>query len=201
MGGLFKYMNSAGHSTRGGINTSRLRVLFLLSAVLLFGTHSAFATQYAVGTCKPSLHSFSTISAAVAAVPAGSAVLICPGVYPEQVLIAQPLTLEGTTSGKLNQVIIGIPPGGPELSSSEFASPMVAQVVVGAGPVNLTNVTVDGTGNNLTSLLHLAGIYYASGSSGVMCIQRYRDPFGPHAQRRTGMASGRRLPFDIHLSR
>src|SRR5579883_2245439 len=48
---------------------------------------------YAVGSCKPRFTSFPTISAAVSSVPAGSTILVCPGTYPEQVMISQPVTL------------------------------------------------------------------------------------------------------------
>ena len=48
------------------------------------------------------------------------------------------------------------------------ASPFAAQVLVTAGPVNITNITVDGTGNGLGGSADLAGIYYGAGSSGVI---------------------------------
>jgi hypothetical protein len=143
---------------------SRLRNLFLLTAVLLFGTHPAFATEFAVGTCKPSLHSFSTISGAVSTVPAGSIVLVCPGTYAEQVTISQPLTLEGITSGNSNQATITIPPGGLALDARGFA----VQVEVTAGPVNIINMTVDGTGNNLGGSSALIAVFYSTGASGVV---------------------------------
>jgi len=41
--------------------------------------------------------------AAVIGVPAGSRIQICPRVYPEQVTITQPLTLEGIGSGNANR--------------------------------------------------------------------------------------------------
>jgi hypothetical protein len=58
---------------------SRLRILFMLAAVLLFGSCSISAATYAVGTCKPTLPSFLSISAAVSSVPAGSTIEVCPG--------------------------------------------------------------------------------------------------------------------------
>src|ERR1700683_1493850 len=93
----------ATQQSRGEIVMKRLRSLLLLTAVLLFGTDSVFAANFAVGTCEPKLVSFSTISAAVAAVPSGSIVEVCPGFYPEQVTISKALTLEGITSGNSNQ--------------------------------------------------------------------------------------------------
>jgi hypothetical protein len=149
---------------RGEIVMRRLRILFLLTAVLLFGTHSVLAANFAVGTCEPALQSFSTISDAVAAVPAGSIVEVCPGTYPEQVTISKALTLEGITSGNSNQAIITVPSGGLTNNEVNYA----AQVLVTAGPVNITNITVDGTGNNLDGSFALAGLLYGTGSSGTI---------------------------------
>ena len=55
---------------------------------------------------------FTTISAAVAGVPAGATIQVCPGVYPEQVTITQPLTLKGIHSGNANRAVITINPNG-----------------------------------------------------------------------------------------
>jgi len=144
--------------------TKRLRILFLLTAVSLFGTHYTLAASFAVGTCEPKLVSFSTISAAVAAVPSGSIVEVCPGTYSEQVTINKPMTLEGITSGTLNLAVITVPAGGLTVNAPGYA----AQVYVTAGPVNITNITVDGTGNDLGGSHLLAGIYYGAGASGII---------------------------------
>src|ERR1700684_2936226 len=135
----------ATQQSRGEIVMKRLRILFLFTAVLLFGTHYTLAANFGVGTCEPNLVSFSTISAAVAAVPAGSIIEVCPGLYPEQVNISKALTLEGITSGSSDQAIIAVPAAGLVLDASGFA----VQVEVTAGPVNITNMTVDAFGNNL----------------------------------------------------
>jgi hypothetical protein len=71
-----------------------LRFTILLATALSFGAaFPAFATNYAVGTCRPTLTSYPTISAAVSTVPAGSIVEVCPGTYAEQVTISQPVPL------------------------------------------------------------------------------------------------------------
>jgi hypothetical protein len=141
-----------------------MKIKYAIVAVLVLVGSACYAatTDYAVGTCLPKLHSYSTISAAVAAVPSGSIVEVCPGTYAEQVTISKPLTLEGITSNNSAQAVIAIPSGG--LSGSG----LVAQVTVTAGPVNITNITVDGTNNNLNGNPTLAGIYYAPGSSGTI---------------------------------
>jgi hypothetical protein len=143
---------------------SRLKILFLVTAILLFGTHPAFATNYAVGTCEPQLKSYAKINDAMVAVPAGSTVEVCPGTYPEQVEISRAITLVGITSGNSDQVVITIPSGGLFVT----ASPYAPQVETYSGPVNITNITVDGAGNNLNGSAVIVGIYYGPGSSGVI---------------------------------
>jgi len=123
-----------------------------------------------VGTCKPHLHSFSTISAAVSGVPPFTTIQVCPGTYPEQVLITQPLTLQGVTVGTANQALITVPPAGLLPNTiSMFGESVAAQVLVeGAGQVNITNIAVDGTGGDMSCLSWIAGIFYGSGSTGIV---------------------------------
>src|ERR1700730_5101948 len=89
----------------------RIKTLSLLAIGLLLAA-PMFASTFAVGTCKPSLVSFTTISAAVIGVPPGSTIDVCPGTYPEQVTIAQPLTLKGISSGNAGQAVITVPGSG-----------------------------------------------------------------------------------------
>jgi hypothetical protein len=148
---------------------SRLRVLFFLAIGLLLATSPMLASTFAVGTCKPSLPSYTTISAAVSGVPSGSTVLVCPGTYPEQVTIAQALTLKGISSGNAGQAVITAPPSGLTVVTSGFGESIAPQVYVTAGPVNISDITVDGTGDNVTTYPPwLVGILYDSGSSGTV---------------------------------
>ena len=112
--------------------------------------HTLFATSVAVGpsTCLPSLVHFATIQAAVSASPFGTIIKVCPGTYPEQVVISQPLTLEGVTDGTGNAAVISVPGGGlvVNATSAEFG-PVTAQLLVnGAVGVTINNLVVDGTG-------------------------------------------------------
>lgn len=124
--------------------------------------------NYAVGTCKPKLKSFPNIQTAVSTVPPYSTVLVCPGVYPEQVTISQPLNLQGIADSNSDQSVITIPGGGlTSPFTSIFGETVSAQVLVQAsGTVNISNLTVDGTGGDTACTTWLAGIFYASGSSG-----------------------------------
>jgi hypothetical protein len=125
--------------------------------------------KVAVGTCHPRLVSFATISAAVSSVPAGATIQVCPGTYAEQVTITKPLTLEGMTVGIANQVVITVPSAGlVQNAVSMFGESVAAQVLVEAGPVNITNIAVDGTGGDMSCVSWLAGIFYGTGSSGTV---------------------------------
>jgi hypothetical protein len=119
----------------------------------------AYGATYYVGTCKPGRADFITIMQAVTTVPAGSIINICPGTYPEQVIIQQALTLQGMSSGDSAGVTIAIPSGGlGALSPSDVAAQVA--VVDGGGPVNISGIAIDGTG--ITSL--------SPGTTGVASI-------------------------------
>src|ERR1700686_518989 len=105
----------------GGQRRSRLEEFmsqrlswFFLAMVLLAVSAPLQALNYEVGGCKTgaSYVNFTTISAAVAGVPAGSKIQVCPGVYPEQVTIMQPLTLQGIASNNSNRAVIAVNPNG-----------------------------------------------------------------------------------------
>ena len=130
--------------------------LRLMSAALvviggLFGQSLFANTKVAVGpvTCQPTLVHFPTIQSAVNAVPTGSVVEVCPGTYPEQVVISEPLTLNGVTDGTGDAAVITVPAGGlvPNATSTLVGGPVAAQLLV-ANTVEVTvqNITIDGTG-------------------------------------------------------
>ena len=148
--------------------------------VMLLSTQFALAdgNNFAVGTCRPRLKSFTTIQAAVSSVPAGSTVLVCPGTYPEQVTISQPLSLQGLADSNADEAIITIPSGGLTnvVPSSIANANVAAQVLVQTtGVVNITNITTDGMGGDSVCANWLAGIFYASGSSGTLARVRTRN--------------------------
>jgi parallel beta-helix repeat protein len=136
-----------------------------LALVMLLGFGGqAFAVNYnAVGTCtppNPPTHVYATIQAAVTASAPGTIIEICPGTYPEQVVITRKLTLEGVAVGGQDAVVILPPAGGLVQNTVDFDStnppnsPVAAQVLV-KGPfvaaVTITNLTVDGTGNGIAA--------------------------------------------------
>lgn len=72
-------------------------VATLLRALL--AAAPAFSATVAVGTCMPGRVSYDSLTDAVQGVPAGSAILVCPGSYAEQIVINKSMTLKGVTNG------------------------------------------------------------------------------------------------------
>jgi parallel beta-helix repeat protein len=147
-------------------------ILFLVLALANRVAVSANAATVFVGTCVSP--SFSTIQAAVTAVPAGSTVNVCPGTYPEQVSINKRLTLQGIASGTLNQAVVTAPAGGIVQNTVSLATayPIAAQIYVHdtTRAVAISNLTVDGSGNNgLTAcgVPNLVGIYYQDATGSI----------------------------------
>jgi parallel beta-helix repeat protein len=122
-----------------------------------------------VGTCQAG--SSTTIQAAVTGVKSGGIVYVCPGSYPEQVTITQPLTLEGLTSLGQDAAVVIPPSGGMVNNGTDInGNPVQAQIIVlGATGVIIKNMTVDGTGNNISGCVAstFEGIYYENSSGTI----------------------------------
>src|SRR6202795_2493046 len=180
----------------GGQRRSRLEEFmsqrlswFFLAMVLLAVSAPLQALNYEVGGCKTGSGyvNFTTISAAVAGVPAGSKILVCPGAYPEQVTITQPLTLQGIASNNSNRAVITINPNGnlaPNVTSV-IGEYLYAQVLVQnvnpPGPVNIIGITVDGTNGpqqGCTDANGFAGLFYPSGTAGTVNEVTARNQIG-----------------------
>src|SRR6266853_4768756 len=135
---------------------SRHLAWFFSVVVMLAVSAPLQALNYEVGGCKTGSGyvNFTTISAAVVGVPAGSKILVCPGVYPEQVTITQPLTLQGIASNNSNRAVITINSNGSSaanvtsISGQGLYAQVLVQNVSPAGPVNIIGITVDGSGDN-----------------------------------------------------
>lgn len=149
-------------------------IAILTTAVCL--SASAFAsTTYYVGTCHKSAPIYSTISAAVSSVPSGSTVLVCPGNYPEQVLITRPLTLKGLPGQGAASVVV---PLGGVLTQYNSAQILVQNP---GGPVTITNLVVDGTGGTIPNPAlggSIVGIDYQNTSGGSISYTSVRNQAG-----------------------
>lgn len=154
---------------------SRARFITALVTITFLSTLSFAGTYvaYAVGStsCDKKLVGYQTIQAAVNAAPSGSTINVCPGTYPEQVVISKPLTLTGATSKASNaEVLIQIPAGG---ATGGFYDAIIGSIysqilVSSTGPVNITDIAFDGTGNNIPDGWgNLAAIFYDESSGTV----------------------------------
>jgi len=161
----------------------RPKSIAVATLTLLLSASALAGTTYEVGTCLPHLPVYTTISQAVSSVPSGSTIKVCPGNYPEQVLITQPLTLEGVPGGTSEAVVV-VPGGG--LTQNVFDNEdnnVYYQIVVQntTGPVNITNLVVDGTGGTIpeTGEDYVVGIYYQNASGSVTSASvRNQTSFG-----------------------
>ncbi len=148
----------------------QIGIAFLLSLGTCWG---AALPSVAVGTCKPNLLSYSTIQDAVGNVAAGGTILVCPGAYPEQVLITKPLMMKGVLSGNAGASVITSPQGGlKQTTIDHLGNAWAAQVLVQntVGPVDISDLSVDGAKNGISGScpgLNVVGIYYQE-ASGVI---------------------------------
>jgi hypothetical protein len=72
---------------------------WILASGLILAAAPLFAQTVAVGTCQPNKTSFPKIQQALNATPPGATIDVCPGLYPEQILVYQAVTLKGIASG------------------------------------------------------------------------------------------------------
>jgi hypothetical protein len=139
-------------------------------ASMCFLAQIAQASFEVVGTCKPG-KSFATIQATVNAAPSGSTIDICPGTYPEQVMIAgKTLTLVGVQSGTSDAAVLVPPSGGLIANGSHIGGGAVAaQIFVQSSTgVTISHLTVDGSGNALLGCgTDPIGIYYQNSSGRI----------------------------------
>jgi Right handed beta helix region len=148
----------------------RMLVILAIAVLVSLTGQGAMAKTVVVGTCKSGLLQYPSIQAAVSAVFPGSKVEVCPGIYYEQVLITQSLTLTGVQAGTADYAVVMPPPSGlvNNLTAANGV-PFVAQIgVSGAAAVNISNLTVDGSNNLLPDCSAIfAGIVYRNATGTV----------------------------------
>ncbi len=116
---------------------------------------------------------FHTINAALAAANSGDEIRICPGVYPEQLVLTKPLTLRGQPVAN-NRAIIMPADLLASRQSTQGAKPIRAAILVDAPRVVLEGLDVDLGPANLDGCSPIvAGIYLrnASGSLSQMVVR------------------------------
>jgi hypothetical protein len=134
------------------------------------------ATTVVVGTPSCSAAAshplYSSIQTAVDSVPIGSTIEVCPGVYPEQVTINKNITLKGVPdkNSSTDAAVIAVPPGTMNtIADVEGGQPIAAQLaVLNGATVALSNITVDGSGNNIQSCaIDLVGVLFQNSSGSL----------------------------------
>jgi hypothetical protein len=171
------YSAVAAHLERGDRSFSITRVIFLVTALVAASPMRSWASPLVVSNaptpCMASATIYTTIQAAVNAAGPGAAIHVCPGIYPEQVLITAPLTLMGVSGGNADNPVITAPAGGVLANTTVTRGPTPyssgAQLLV----QNTTNVTikdlaVDGSNPGIADCnTGIVGIYYQNASGTV----------------------------------
>jgi hypothetical protein len=147
----------------------RAKVLFFATVFALtrFGSQQLMAKTVQVGNCLIEPPHYATIQSAVSASAPGTTIKVCPGNYPEQVVINKKLTLTGAETGTGSTPIVTSPVGGIVQNATGLvaSNPIGAQILVQNAPeVDISGLTVDGSGNQLSCTLDLMGIYYQNAS-------------------------------------
>jgi len=121
-------------------------------------------------SCEAASPAPASIQAAINLSGSGDTILVCPGLYAEQLkIVAKSLTIRGVTSGVLNQVLIR-PAGVVANSTNAFSGAPIAAVIAveDSSHVTLRNLTVDGVDNGLTDCNPtLVGVFFRNASGEV----------------------------------
>jgi parallel beta-helix repeat protein len=118
---------------------------------------------------------YPTIQQAVNSVTPNSTILVCPGIYPEQVLITKSITLKGINITAMNTAASGatiVPPASGMISNATSlasTTQYAAQVLVqGAAKVNISNLSVNGSNSGIDACApSLVGILYQNASGTI----------------------------------
>ena len=116
----------------GRIKLLRRYSIFAVGLFMFSLGQITHASTLVVGTCKPGT-SFSKIQLAVNAASPGSTIDVCPGTYPEQVTIAESLTLQGVVSANSARPVITVPAGGFKVVTNVFDTTPVARRLSSGG--------------------------------------------------------------------
>jgi parallel beta-helix repeat protein len=154
------------------VSQSKLLVCLALFCGLI-AVHAQAATVE-VGTCNPTFPNYPNIQTAVNSSGTNPTIIVCPGTYPEQVVINKSLTIRGVTVNGSSGALITAPAGGVVVNGASLTSgnPIAAQILVSnpgasAMTVNISDLTVDGANSQINDCTDLIGIVYQNTSGSV----------------------------------
>jgi hypothetical protein len=183
------------------VRTSGLAVLVCIAAFgatqpLLADSPENDGNTVQAGTCNGKV-GHPTITAAISAASAGDTVQVCPGNYPEQVVINKPLKLTGVQSGTMDKAVI-LPPAGEMSTMTRVvtfpnnARPIAVQLYVqNTQDVEISDLTIDGTNNQIpggadptcsvpaASTPTYAGIYLGNSSATITRVATINQIMSP----------------------
>lgn len=143
------------------------KTLMLAQAVILSlapGLAHVSGATLPVGPCSST--QYSTIGAAIAAAQPGDTVLVCPGLYPEQLVINKPLTLAGMSVNGSSRALIQ-----PTLAPISGLSTEAVITVLNTNGVTIRNLAIDASHNSVagcaTGVPGLAAVHFSS-ASGIL---------------------------------
>lgn len=156
------------------------RAVILIAALVAVAAVSGAALPLVVSNapkpCIASQNVYKTIQAAVNAASPGATIDVCPGTYPEQVVITISLTLTGVKGGKADNPVVTVPAGGAvsnaTVSPRGTAYPTAAQLLIqNTTGVTVQGLAVDGSNSGLTNCnTGIVGIYYQNASGTVNSV-------------------------------
>jgi hypothetical protein len=122
------------------------------------------------GVCSNA--AYTTIGAALFASASGDEIDICPGLYPEQLVITQPVTLRGLATSGNQRVLIQpatITNVQPPLYVQQGVAPFQAVIsVIGTNNVSIQNLAINASGNTATGCtVTVADIHFSNASGTV----------------------------------
>jgi hypothetical protein len=119
----------------------RVKKVVITCTLFLFCLGFAHASV-TVGNCKSASSPYSTISQAITASPANGVIYVCPGTYPEQLIITKPLSIVGLSIPNQPGVTITAPTTGLPPTAGTESSYTQILVNQAGGPVNLSNLSI-----------------------------------------------------------
>src|SRR5262249_13638967 len=132
---------------------------------------------------------FHTIAAALAQATAGDEIRICPGMYPEQLVLTQAVQLTGISFGTAQPVIkpTALPATRPSLLGN---NPVAAGIIVDGNPFRIMNLVIDLSGVNVSACVpSVAGIYVRAAAGFIlqMTVENVRVTGNPACNSGVGL--------------